>query len=528
MTRNEAHQAYRSVLSAAPSMADRRQAYRRLCQRDLFFLLYYGLHRVDLDRDWLFDRCREVQADPDGFLDLWAREHYKSTIITFGLTIQDILNDPEVTFGIFSVTRPIAKAFLRQIKQEFEQNDELKQAFPDILWGNPEREAPKWSEDDGIVVKRQSNPKESTVEAWGLVDSMPTSKHFKKRVYDDVVTEKSVTSPEMITKTTERWELSLNLGAEGQETPGGVDRYVGTRYHYNDTYAVILERGAAIPRLHPGTSNGKPDGRPVLWSPATLADKRRKMGPYTFSCQILQDPKAEDTMGFMKEWLRYWPAAKYGGMNLYVIVDPASGKKKSDYSVFTVVGRARDENYYVVRWIRDRFTLTQRADVLFYLVKTFRPLMTYYEEYGMQADIQHFEDRMEKENYRFVIQAVKGAVAKEDRIRGLIPVFEQGNLYIPESCIYVNQEGVTQDLTKIFVNDEYVPFPFVRGHDDMLDSLARIKDPEVTMAVPDWSVVPFDIQDEGRLGAYHPGSRQPVADDGGSYNPLTHGLGAGR
>ena len=32
-----------------------------------------------------------------------------------------------------------------------------------------------WSLDGGLVVKRKSNPKEATVEAWGLVDSQPTS-----------------------------------------------------------------------------------------------------------------------------------------------------------------------------------------------------------------------------------------------------------------------------------------------------------------------------------------------------------------
>jgi hypothetical protein len=57
---------------------------------------------ADLNRDWYFARCREVQAAPNGYLDLWGREHGKSSLITFGLTIQDILNDPEITVGIFS------------------------------------------------------------------------------------------------------------------------------------------------------------------------------------------------------------------------------------------------------------------------------------------------------------------------------------------------------------------------------------------------------------------------------------------
>lgn len=125
------------------------------------------LNRPDLENQWLFDRCKEVELNPNGYLDLWARAHYKSTIITFAKSIQDILCshgegklvERECTIGIFSHTRPIAKAFLRQIKRELEDNRSLKELFPDILFDNPERESPKWSEDGGLVVKRKGNPK---------------------------------------------------------------------------------------------------------------------------------------------------------------------------------------------------------------------------------------------------------------------------------------------------------------------------------------------------------------------------------
>jgi len=253
---------YRDVSSTNELIAE-------LGRRDRFFLLTHLLHRDDAIDPWLYERCREVENDPDGYLDLWAREHYKSSFITFGGSIQAILRDPEITIGIFSHTRPIAKSFLGQIMREFETNESLKALYPDILWQEPRREAPKWSLDEGICVKRKSNPPEMTVEAWGLIDAQPTGKHFRLMIFDDVVDMKSVYTPDQIIRTTKGWELAQHLGVQ----KGGRSWHIGTRYAHMDTYAQLLEREAVKPRVHPATEDGTFDGKPVFLTELEWAKK---------------------------------------------------------------------------------------------------------------------------------------------------------------------------------------------------------------------------------------------------------------
>lgn len=478
------------------SEAEQKARLRALYRTDLYALLRYGLRRADADHPWIFERCREVQRDMNGVLDLWAREHYKSTVITFAGSIFRIIrshgdeapDDREVTIGIFSHTKPIAKGFLRQIKYELETNEHLQMVFDDVFWANPRKEAAKWTEDEGITVKRRGNPKEATIEAHGMVDGQPTSKHFVHRMYDDVVVPESVTTPDMMAKTTAAFEMSDNLGTEG-----GTFAMAGTRYHFADTYGALIKRGAVQVRTHPctkdGTDNFEPDNC-VLMKSETLADKRIKQGPYTFGTQMLLNPKGDDSQTFRREWVRWAEAPTRNGLNVYIVVDPANEKRKSnDYTCMWVIGLDGNKNYIVLDVIRDRLNLTERTRRLFDLHREWKPLLVGYEKYGKDADIQHIEHVQNETNYRFPIIELGGATPKPDRIRRLIPIFESGRMFMRQHKAYTTTEGKTLNLIETFIEEEYTAFP-VMSHDDMLDCLARIVDPEFPVTWPEGDVLP--------------------------------------
>lgn len=454
------------------SEEERHKLSRYLAQNDLFYLLTVIMGRKDAFRQWILDRCVEVGEKPDGYLDLWSRDHYKSSIITFALTIQDILNDPEITVGIFSHSAKIAKGFLMQIKREFEGNLGLQALFPSILYDNPSRDAASWN-NERIIVKRKNNPKEATLEAHGIVDNQPTGKHFKLRIYDDMVTRDSVYTPDMITKTNGAWELSLNLGMKG-----GKVRYIGTRYHFNDTYKLIMDREAATPRIHTCIDS---QGNPVLLSHEELEKKRREMGSYTYNCQMLQNPIADGNAAFDQADLEFYQIIKEKKMeaarkmNVYIMVDGASTKNKgSDYTVMTVIGCNNDNNYYLLDMIRDKLGLVERCERLFELVHKWKPRKVGYEKNSREADLEYIKLQQDELNYRFSILEIYTKVNKRDKIISTLqPILENHRLYLPLELPYVNYEGKRVDLIKDFIEEELIFYPF-SIHDDMLDCISML------------------------------------------------------
>lgn len=498
----------------------RRFADEVIGRADRFFLLVVLMGRHDALHPWLYERCREVEADPDGYLDLWAREHYKSTIITYAGSIQEIIMDPDISIGIFSHTRPTATKFLSQIKLELETNERLKATYPDVFFQNPKVESPKWSEEKGIVVKRTTNSKEATVEAWGLVDGQPVGSHFKLRIYDDVVTRESVSTPEQVTKTTDAHSLSSNLGARG---PDGTMRawHVGTRYSFADTYADIMERKALKPRLYPATKDGTADGEPVFLTAAGWAQKKIEQPMNILAAQMLVNPAAGNQALFQKENLTFGDV-RPATLNIYILTDPASSRKKgNDRTAMYVIGVAQGMTKWLLDGYHHRMRLSERWANMKELRKRWmnmpgvQSVKVGYERYGSTADLEYFEEQMERDRDAWEIVELAwprdGPGAKYDRIQRLEPDFRNRRFILPydnrrkmedgsiKEVMTSAQERVTRDsqafrilkptwrrdedgnlynLNAMFIQ-EYLVYPF-SPHDDGLDVASRIYDIEAT------------------------------------------------
>lgn len=488
-----------------------------LGKNDRFYLFAVLLHRPDGIHPWLYARCREVEAEPDGCLDLWAREHYKSSYITFAGIIQEIIRDPEITIGVFSHTKGIARKFVQQVKYELESNADLHRLYPDCLYADPKKESERWSLDTGIVVKRKTNPKESTLEGHGLIDGMPTGAHFKLRVYDDVVTPASVTTPEQIKKTTEAWSLSDNLGAVTVLADGSeVMRrwHIGTRYSFADTYQHILDKKILKPRVYPATDDGTIRGNPVFLSREIWEHKLKTQLESDIACQQLQNPVAGSQAMFKKEHLRFMDI-RPSVLNIYIMVDPASSKKKgSDRTAIAAIGVDSRWNKWLIDGYCHKMNLQERWAAMSGLRKKWinapgvQSVEVGYERYGMLSDIEYFDECMTRTGDRFAIKELNwvrdGEQSKYDRIQRLYPDMAQGKFYLPaitqeptaqqkkmrdrdegyriyEPVRRKDHTGNVYTLNKCFL-EEYLVYPFA-AHDDFLDACSRVYDMDIRIPV---------------------------------------------
>ncbi|MBC3919171.1 hypothetical protein H8L32_16890 [Undibacterium sp. CY18W] len=380
---------------------------------------------------------------------------------------------PERCVIAASHTVELAERFGRRVRNLFGSNAHAR-AFPKSGLSAHSTAAGRWDTAQG-----------GEYFAAGVGGSVTGRRADLAIIDDPVKSREDADSPTIREKQWAWWRDDMSTRLK----PGAATVLIMTRWHEDDLagrmIADLKQAGQRVKVLslpmeaREDDALGRAIGEP-LWpewfTPQMLENAKRE--PRTWSALYQQEPRPVGGGEFKNEWLLYYqrqPATS----NKVILVDPASGKSRTrgDFTSMWVVGRGADGNDYVLDGVRDRLNLTERTEALFTLVRRHRPAAVGYEQYGLQSDIEHIRIEQERQQYRFRILELGGATKKEDRIRRLIPSFQQGRLWLPASMKRQMANGQLRDIMGDFRN-EYAAFP-VGAHDDALDCLARKEEPAI-------------------------------------------------
>lgn len=187
----------------------------------------------------------------------------------------------------------------------------------------------------------------------------------------------------------------------------------------------------------------------------------KSQGLYKWASQYQQDPIMAENQEFKESMFQYFTEADLVNKRFRytTTVDPAGyeGNDPDENVVLTVAKEIDGDNWYVVEIDHGVFDPGKTIDAVF----------KHHDKYGSEVYVEsvayqktlkwHIEERQKKEHNYFYIRELKSRSAKEERIRGLIPLFNRGVLHF---------RNIHKDLEL-----QLLQFPRSKK-DDQMDALA--------------------------------------------------------
>ena len=471
-------------LIKAPGFSDRQknrlaeEAERILCKKDLYYLATHVLGYKDLYRPYHEPICNSLLAyKAEWQLHLHPRGHFKSTLITIAESIQDILNNPDITILIANAILGNSIAFLRELKSHFIANERFRQLFPEFAVRDAAGEGT--TEAFTVPCRTKTWIREATIEVAGI-DKAVVSRHYDKIVFDDIVNDKNSSTDEQRQKIFDSYREFLSL-----LNPPGQVRLVGTRWHYYDLYGNILEEILNARKKGEKESfkifkticyadlETKEPLFPTRFTKDYIEHLRQQQGPYIFSCQYLNDPQPDEEKIFSRKDLKLTPKVIIPPntiLHTYVSSDPSvSQGDRSDPCVILTIQANANQEIFITRIIRDWFDPDGFIDSCLNVALQDRPIKFGFEVVSFQKTLKFF---LEKERLRrqipCPIEEIKRStqISKQERIKRIQPYLKAGKVYLV--CDPSNLTTTEQEFL-----EELDTFPYGR-YDDILDALADV------------------------------------------------------
>lgn len=258
------------------------------------------------------------------FLDVWAREHYKSSIKTRAIPIIHVFNNPTNTVLIQAANVKLAQTLLAPIKSVLEMK-EVTAAYSDILFREM-KDAKKWTESE-LKFNCDNARGENTFEVAGLLEGQKIGRHYDMILSDDVETLDLARNPDQLAKLKESYYYSLSMMASKSFI-----NVVGTYYSHLGLLVELRDTVWADTKDYMYNYRRVPmrnaDGELELFTP----EKARIVSQDRASCrtQYELDPTPRTDAQFRSEDLKIIEH-KDVPANLFkiMIIDPAGNKTRN-------------------------------------------------------------------------------------------------------------------------------------------------------------------------------------------------------
>lgn len=298
---------------------------------------------------------------------LIPRGHLKSTLVTQGWVIQQLLINPQLRVLIGSAEKKNAENFLAAIEDQICFNEKFKAIFGDIVLRDGTR-AVDLTKETFTRTGHFMGHKEASV-TIASVGMDKTSQHYDLIILDDIVNDKNTNSPDLRKKTSDFYKSCVDL-----LEPNGRIVLIGTRWHFGDLYNSFLDahrkgkhtfdfviNESAL--INPNYTRSQfkammKDDKTTTLFPEKFGLKEiikiylKKRDDQAFSCQQMNHPMSAEGSPFKMEDIQFVDTLP-SSVTTYICVDPAGGGTSDDADDFAIVVVGMDVNkdvYLIDAW----------------------------------------------------------------------------------------------------------------------------------------------------------------------------------
>lgn len=378
--------------------------------------------------------------------------HNKSELTSLYWVIHMINKYPRIKIAIASYNVDFASTWVRRVLSFF------KEFKPELL--NP---------------KKQTQYEFETIHKGGVIAVSPTSgvtgRGINIWINDDLIkSSEEANSPAIQKRNLEWYESTATTRLEkwynGETGMQPATIMIGTIWNTQDLLWTIPDNSWTIIRLPAIAEDNDPLGRkkgealwPEKFSEKELEKKRSKHGRYYWASMYQCQPMVYGGNVLLEKWIQYKEFKPENCLSTIMTIDPAISTLKTADDTAIVIASLMNDNSIIARHMAyGKWGFHDQIKHIVDIYEGYNPTSIVSESISYQRALA--ETLIE--DYNIPVHQVKSRGNKNDRILGLVPLFESGKIFLHKD----------NSWNEYFVNQYLSWSPEVRNaNDDLLDAL---------------------------------------------------------